>query len=215
MKIVLATVVWLFVTACTGSAQDVVPLHGRFGAASRVSLPPTIRRDVAPPSPAFTTYIEGELVRISVPSNWREWPGVNAVTFAPDGAYGNAGIKSVFTHGVAMGLARNDLHDLRVTTDHFIDAYVLVNPLPGRTFTYRSITVSDRQGLGITVTSVSEATGEIERIDVRTTLLRDGTLFYVLAVTPRACALEYTASFRRIVASIEIRDRHLDSASER
>jgi hypothetical protein len=199
MKTVLATVVWLFVTACTGSAQVV----------------PAIRSDIAPPSPAFTTYIEGELVRVSVPSNWRELPGFNAVTFAPDGAYGNAGIKSVFTHGVAMGLARNDLHDLRATTDHFLDTYVLVNPPPGRTFTYRPITVSDRQGLEITVSSVSEATGEIERIDVRTTLLRDGTLFYILAVTPRACALDYTATFRRIVASIEIRDRHMDSAHER
>jgi hypothetical protein len=199
MKAVLTTVVLLFVTGCAGSAQVV----------------PAIRSDVAPPSPAFTTYIEGELVRISVPSNWREWPGFNAVTFAPDGAYGNAGIKSVFTHGVAMGLARNDLDDLRATTDHFLDTYVLVNPLPGRTFTYRPITVSDRQGLEITVSSVSEATGEIERIDVRTTLLRDGTLFYILAVTPHACALDYTATFRRIVASIEIRDRRMDSARER
>jgi hypothetical protein len=217
MKTILATVVvWLFVTVCSASAQVVLPPpHGAIETTSHVSPPPTIHRDVAPPSPEFTTYIEGELVRISVPSNWRELPGFNAVTFAPDGAYGSAGIKSVFTHGLAMGLARNDLRDLRVTTDHFIDAYVLVNPLPGRTFTYRPITVSDRQGLETTVSTVSEATREIERIDVRTTLLRDGTLFFVLAVTPRACAVDYTATFRRIVASIEIRDRHLESARER
>jgi len=193
MKTVLATVVLLFVTVCSGSAQVV----------------PAIRSDVAPPSPAFTTYIEGELVRVSVPSNWRELPGFNAVTFAPDGAYGNAGIKSVFTHGFAMGLARNDRRDLRVTTDHFIDAYVFVNPIPGRSFSYRNITISDRHGLETTVSRASEATGEIERIDVLTTLLRDDTLFYMVAVTPRSCARDYTATFRRIVASIEIRDRRL------
>jgi len=199
MKTVLATVVWLFVTVCSGSAQVV----------------PAIRSDVAPPSAAFTTYIEGELVRVSVPSNWRELPGVNAVTFAPDGAYGNAGIKSVFTYGFAMGLARNDRRNLRVTTDHFIDAYVFVHPIPGRSFSYRAITISNRHGLETTVSRVSEATGEIERIDVLTTLLHDDTLFYMVAVTPRACALDYTATFRRIVASIEIRDRRVSSAPEK
>src|SRR4029450_12033564 len=109
---------------------------------------------------------EGELVQVSVPSNWRELPGFNAVTFAPAGAYGNAGIKRGFPHGVAMGVARNDVGDLRRTTDHFIDAYVLVNPIPGRSFSYRPITLSDRPGLETTVSSVSGATGEIERIDV-------------------------------------------------
>ncbi len=208
MKIVLATVLSLLVTVCSGSQVVVVP-HPAAAIASRHSLTTAIRNDVPPPSPDFTTYLEGELVQVSVPSNWRELPGFNAVTFAPDGAYGNAGMKSVFTHGVAMGVARNDHSDLRVTTDHFIDAYVLVNPIPARTFSYRPIRLSDRPGLETSVSSVSEATGEIERIDVVTTLLHDGTLFYVLAVTPRACALEYTAAFRRIVASIDIRDRQL------
>ena len=211
MKIVLAAVLSLLVTVCSGSDQVVVVPHRPAATDSRHSVAPTVRNDVPPPSPDFTTYLEGELVQVSVPSNWRELPGFNAVTFAPDGAYGNAGIKSVFTHGVAMGVARNDVGDLRRTTDHFIDAYVLVNPIPGRSFSYRPITLSDRPGLETTVSSVSEATGEIERIDVVTTLLRDGTLFYVLTVTPRACALEYTATFRRIVASIDIRDRQLSS----
>jgi hypothetical protein len=208
MKIVLATVLSLLVTVCSGSQVVVVP-HPAAATASRHSRTTTIRTDVPPPSPDFTTYLEGELVQVSVPSNWRELPGFNAVTFAPDGAYGNAGIKSVFTHGVAIGVARNDLGELRLSTDHFIDAYVLVHPIPGRASSYRPTTLSDRPGLETTVSSVSEATGEIERIDVVTTLLHDGTLFYVLAATPRACASEYTATFRRIVASIDIRDRQL------
>jgi hypothetical protein len=56
-----------------------------------------IRHNVAPPSSDFTTYLEGELVQVSVPSNWRELPAYDGVTFAPEGAYGNAGTKSVFT----------------------------------------------------------------------------------------------------------------------
>jgi hypothetical protein len=216
MKTVLATVLWLFVTLCSGTAQvGVLSPHRSITTASSVAPPSTIRGDVALPSPEFTSYSEGDLVRISVPSNWRELPAFNAVTFAPEGAYGNAGLKSVFTHGFAMGVAHNERRDLRVATDKFIDAYVLLYPIPGRSFSYRQITISDRQGLETTVSTVSEATSEPERIDVRTTLLRDGTLFYMLAVTPRACALDYADTFRRIVASIEIRDRGLDAARER
>jgi hypothetical protein len=167
---------------------------------------PMIRRAVAPPSSDFTTYIEGELVRVSIPSNWRELPGSNAVTFAPEGAYGYAGVKSVFTHGLRMGLARNDKRNLRVTTDDFIKSYVLVNPSPGRTFRYSRVTIGDRPGLHTVLSSVSEATDEPERIEMFTTLLRDGTLFYVLAVAPRDCVSDYAGTFRRVMGSIQIMD---------
>jgi hypothetical protein len=47
------------------------------------------------------------------------------------------------------------------------------------------VTISDRPGLHTILSSVSEAAGEPERIEMFTTLLRDGTLFYVLTVAPR------------------------------
>jgi hypothetical protein len=165
-----------------------------------------MQHDVAPPSSDFTTYLEGALVRVSIPSNWRELPGSNAVTFAPEGAYGDAGAKSVFTHGLGMGFARNDKRNLRVTTDEFIESYVLVNPSPGRTFRYSRVTIGDRPGLHIVLSNASEATGELERIEMFTTLLRDGTFFYVLAVAPRDCAADYAGTFRRVVGSIQIMD---------
>jgi len=167
---------------------------------------PLIRPGVAPPSSDFTTYIEGELVRVSLPSNWRELPGSNAVTFAPEGAYGNAGVKSVFTHGVGIGLARNDKRNLRATTDDLIESYVLVDPNPDRRFRYGTVTIGDRPGLHTILSSVSEATGEPERIEMFTTLLCDGALFYVLAVAPRDRVSDYAGTFRRVVGSIQIMD---------
>jgi hypothetical protein len=161
---------------------------------------------VAPPSSSFETYVEGELIRVSIPSNWRELPGSNAVTFAPDGAFGNAGVKSVFTHGVSMGLARNDKRNLRATTDDFITSNVLFNPSPRPATRYRGVTIGDRPGLYAVLSSVSEATGEAERIGIYTTLLADGTLFYLLAVAPRDHASAYDATFRRVVGSIQIMD---------
>jgi hypothetical protein len=158
------------------------------------------------PSSDFTTFIEGELVRVAVPSNWRELPGSNAVTFAPEGAYGNVGVKSVFTHGLGMGLARNDKRDLRLTTADFINSYVLAEPHSRPAFHYRRITMADRPGLLVVLPTRSEARGEPEQIEIFTTLLRDGTLFYVLTVAPRDSVAQYASTFRRIIGSIRIDD---------
>jgi hypothetical protein len=167
---------------------------------------PLILRRVVSPSTEFTTYVEGELVRVSIPSNWRELPGSNSVTFAPDGAYGSVGAKSVFTHGVTMGLARNDADDLIVTTGEFVESRFLPDRAPRGPLQYRDIFLGDRPGLRVSLWTRSEATGEPERVDVFTTLLRNGALFYLMAVTPRECALDYASTFRRVVGSIEILD---------
>ena len=63
-----------------------------------------------------------------MPSNWRELPGNNAVTFAPEGAYGDANGQSVFTHGVEVGSARNESHDLQTATDELIASLAQGNP---------------------------------------------------------------------------------------
>lgn len=159
------------------------------------------------PSSDFTTFTEGELVSVAVPSNWRELPGSNAVTFAPEGAYGNVGVKSVFTHGLGMGLARNDKRDLRITTGDFIASYVLAEPRSRSPFRYRRITLADRPGLHVVLATLSEASGEPERIEIFTALLRDGTLFYVLTAAPLAAVSQYASTFRRIIGSLRIDDR--------
>jgi len=191
-RVWLATVVGVMLFDCGVLAQS--------------KAEPLVRRVVDPPSSEFRTYIEGELVRVSVPSNWRELPGSNAVTFAPERAYGNAGVKSVFTHGVALGLARNDRHNLRVTTEDFIESYVLARKSPGQVFRYRQVTIGDRQGLHVVLSSLSEMSGELARIEVFTTLLCDDTVFYIITVVPRARVFAYASTFRRVVESIEIAD---------
>src|SRR6478736_112543 len=168
--------------------------------------PALIRRDVAPPSSDFTTYLEGELVQVSIPSNWRELPAYDGVTFAPEGAYGNAGIKSVFTYGLGIGLMRNDKRDLQVTTDDFIASQILSVAEARRPRHYRQATIADRPALHTVLSTVSAATAEPEQIEVFTTTLRDGTLLYVMAVTPRDRVSDYVATFRRVLGSIQIMD---------
>jgi len=192
-----------------GPVAAVALLVATLGAgAQSVSEPPLFLRRVAPPSPVFRTYVEGELVKVSIPSNWRELPASNAVTFAPEGAYGSVGVRSLFTHGVAMGRARNGAGDLMLSTGAFIASRVLSEQAPSRPLRYRDVILADRAGLRVSLWTRSEATGEPERVDVFTTLLGEGDLFYLLAVTPRECALEYAGTFRRVVDSIEILDCH-------
>jgi beta-barrel assembly-enhancing protease len=162
---------------------------------------------VAPPSSRTTTYTEGTLFRVSVPSNWRELPGSNAVTFAPEGGYGTAGGQSVVTHGVQIGVARNETHDVRTATDEFIDSLARGNPKLSRPSGYSQTSIGDRKGgLHTALSNVSDATGQQEHIEVFTILLRDSSLFYVLGVTPRERASAYQETFRRVVKSIRFVD---------
>src|SRR5262249_30763441 len=142
------------------------------------------------PDARFTTYTEGNLFRVSVPDNWRELPSNNSVTFAPDGATGTINGNNVFTHGVEIGVARNESHDLQTATDELIDALGQSNPRLSRPNGYDRGAIGGRQGLHAVLSNVSDATGGQEVIDVYTTRLSDGSVFYLLGVTPRE---EYTA----------------------
>src|SRR4029077_4326600 len=78
---------------------------------------------VEAPASSYHTYDEGNLFRVSVPANWRELQGgTNSVTFAPEGAYGQANGQNVFTHGVEFGVGRNETHDLKTATQELLDS---------------------------------------------------------------------------------------------
>ena len=66
--------------------------------------------------------------------------------------------------------------------------------------------VAGRQALQTTLQNVSDATGQPEVIQLVTTRLRDGTLFYLLAVAPEADARAYDSTFQQIVRSIRLND---------
>jgi hypothetical protein len=149
-------------------------------------------------------YTEGDLFRVSVPSNWRERPGSTAVIFAPEGAYGNIDGQGVFTHGVQIGVTRNESHDLRTATDELVASLARDNPNLGRPSGYDRTTIGGRQGLRTVISNLSDATGQQERIAISTMLLRDTSLFYALGVAPRDRFTAYESVFRRVVGSIAI-----------
>jgi hypothetical protein len=138
-----------------------------------------------------------------VPSNWRELTGTNAVTFAPNGAYGSLNGQSVFTHGAEIGVARNETHNLNTATDELIESLRQSNPRLGRASGYDRTSIGGLDGVHTTLSNVSDVTGGEERIAVYTALMRDGTLFYVLGVAPRDEFNGYDQAFRKIVRSIQ------------
>jgi hypothetical protein len=161
---------------------------------------------VEPPSSRSTQYTEGDLFRVSVPSNWRELPGSSAVTFAPPGAYGSVNGQSVFTHGVEIGMSRNETHSLQTATDELINSLAGGNPGLRRSSGYDRISFAGRNGLRTLLSNRSEATGQPETIELYTAQLRDGSLFYVLGVAPADQFRNYSGVFDRVVGSLRISD---------
>jgi hypothetical protein len=159
---------------------------------------------VAPPSSRYTAYTEGDVFRVSVPANWRELPGNNAVLFAPDGAYGTAGEQGVFTHGIEIGVVRNETHDLRTAIDEFVDSLSRSNPTLGHPSRYSRVKMGGRQGLHATLANRSSATSQDERIALSAILLDDGNLLYALGVAPRESFSEYEGTFRKVIGSIAL-----------
>jgi hypothetical protein len=166
---------------------------------------------VDPPSPQFRTFDEGNLFRISVPANWQELPDNTTVTFAPRGGYGNYQGQSVFTHGIEVGTDRNESHDLRTATDELINSLSRSNPqLRGRA-NYTQVSVGGRRGLHAVLSNVSDVTRQTEQLDLYTTQLGDGTLFYVIGVAPADEFSTYQRVFAQAVRSIQLNDGYRNS----
>jgi len=159
---------------------------------------------IEPASARFTTYAERNLFRVRVPSNWRELADSNAVVFAPRGAYGHTGGQTVFTHGVEIGLAPRNSDDLRRATDALIDLLASDSPNLRRLSDDDRSSLANQPAIRVVVSNVSEVTGQEERMEIVTTLLRDGRLLYALVVAPRDHFDQYEPTFRRVVSSIAI-----------
>jgi Peptidase family M48 len=162
-----------------------------------------ISTNVERPSSRYTSYDEGNLFRISVPSNWRELPGNNSVTFAPEGGYGSANQQSVFTHGVEVGIMRNESHDLRTATNEVVQSLAQSNPRMRQDGDFDRGTVGGRNGLRTRLVNQNEVTGRTERIALYTSFLNDGTLFYLLGVAPDNEYGDYDPVFNRVARSLQ------------
>jgi hypothetical protein len=188
------------------SSEEVARSNTRGTRSRDDSRPAGTLGPVQPPSSRFREYVEGDLFRISVPNNWRELPGSTAVTFAPNGAFGQVGDQSVFTHGVEVGILRSERHELAQATNDLIQTLAQSNRrLSQRSDSYNAI-IDGRRALQTRLENVSDATGQPEVIQLFTTRLRDGTLFYLVGVSPEPEYPAYEPAFEQVVRSIKLND---------
>jgi hypothetical protein len=172
------------------------------GTTGRTESAPTGR--VEPPSASFRTFNEGSLFQVSVPSNWQEIQSNNSVTFAPNGAYGQANGQTVFTHGVEFGMGRNETHDLQTATEELVQSLARGNPGLSKATGYARVNVARRNGLRTVLRNRSEVTGQDEAIQLVTTLMQDGNLFYAIGVAPGSEFQSYQRVFDKIVGSLQL-----------
>lgn len=166
----------------------------------------SVRNRVEYPSSSYRTYTQGNLFRVSVPSNWRELASDSSVWYAPEGAYGSVQNQPVFTHGVNMGVARTSSRNLQQATDEFIRALAQGNGNMRQQSGYQRGTIGGRGALAITLLNINEATGRQELITVYTTQLRSGELFYFVSVAPRDEYNTYSRAFQNVLRSIQLND---------
>ena len=159
------------------------------------------------PSTRYQSYSTlGGILRVSVPNNWRQLSETNSVWFSPEGAYGQYQNQVVYTHGVNFGVAQTQSRGLQQATQEFINSLSQGNGNLRQRGGLVRTTVAGRTGLTTSLTNTNEATGRPEAITLITTQLRNGQVFYMIAVTPENESANYQAAFRNVLRSLQIAD---------
>ncbi len=173
-----------------GSSQGAMS-NGRYS--SRVQYPST-RTQV---------YRGGNFVTATVPSNWEQFPNEKSVWFAPEGAYGKDGI----THGALIGIAQTQNRNLYQATQDYVNGLLQGgNNYLRRTSRYTRGAIDGRTAYKTTLSGTSPITRETEIVNVYTTQLRNGDLFYIINVAPRNEFSRYDRAFNDMIGSINLRD---------
>jgi predicted Zn-dependent protease len=166
--------------------------------------PPSGR--VAYPSSRYQSYdIFNGGVQVSVPNNWRQINDQSTIWFVPEGAYGQYNGQAVFTHGASFGVAQTNNRNLQRATEELINGLAQGNNNLRMSGGYQRATLSGRNALFATLSNVNEATGRPEVVRVIATQLRDGQLFYMIAVAPQN-ERNFETAFNTIMRSVRIND---------
>ena len=166
--------------------------------------PPSGR--VSYPSSRYQSYnIFNGGVQVNVPNNWRQVNDNNSVWFVPDGAAGSVNGQAVYTHGASFGVAQTNNRNLQSATQELINSLAQGNNNLRMSGGYQRTTLSGRTALWSTLTNVNEATGRPENVRVITTQLRNGQLFYMIAVAPQN-ERGFENAFQTILQSVRIND---------
>ena len=158
------------------------------------------------PSSRYQSYnIFNGGVQVSVPNNWRQINDQSTIWFVPEGAYGQYNGQAVFTHGASFGVTQANNRNLQGATEELVNGLAQGNNNLRMSGGYQRTTLSGRNALFATLSNRNEATGRPEIVRVITTQLRDGQLFYMIAVAPQN-ERNFETAFNTIMRSVRIND---------
>jgi Zn-dependent protease with chaperone function len=158
------------------------------------------------PSSRYQSYsIFNGGVQVNVPGNWRQINEGSSVWFVPEGGYGQYNGQVIYTHGTSFGVAQTNNRNLQRATEEFINSLAQANNRLRMSGGYQRTTLSGRTGLVSTLTNVNGATGRPENVRLITTQLRNGQLFYMIAVAPQG-ERNFENAFQNVFRSVRIND---------
>ncbi len=167
-------------------------------------LPPVKPVTPRTPSQRLRPYANGNLFNTSVPANWRESSSTNPVTFAPDGGYFIHQGQSLLTHGAMIGTTPAQSQDLRQASEQYISGMLQKNSYLHQQGDYQQGKMANHTALSVTLSGVSSVTGYTEAVTIYMTMLRNGSLFYVITVCPQGEYPIYQGAFQNILSSLKI-----------
>ena len=112
----------------------------------------------------------------------------------------------MFTHGIQVGTVRAQSRSLRSATDDLIGGLTQENQSLRKSGGYQRESLGGRDALSVSLTNVSEMTGRPEVVTVYTAMLRNGDLFYVIAVAPEDKIQDYQRTFMVVVGTVAVND---------
>ncbi len=157
-------------------------------------------RRIQLPSSRTRVFQGGNFLRVNIPTNWEQFPMGNDVWFAPQGAYGNQGI----THGALVGVSQVRTNLEAATEDYVRGLTQSNNYLRQSSQGFQKTSISGRLAYATQLSGRSPITGQNEIVTVYTTQLRDGNLFYVVAVAPQNEYSRYNSAFSYMIRSIRL-----------
>jgi Zn-dependent protease with chaperone function len=182
---------------------------GNSGGAGGTSEPVSvgeIGQPVPMPSASYRPVKGGRVFQADVPTNWYTLSSQSSIKFVPKNGYGQLNGRSVFTHGAEVGVMRAQSRDLSEATDAALESLASGNPELRDVQPPRQVQLSQRTAIHHRLTNRS-ATGGTEQVNIVTTFLEDGNLFYYVTVVPAGEANAYAGTFQRIAESIRLTDQ--------
>jgi hypothetical protein len=192
-----------------GPARSMAEIERNGNAGNGERAPASVGRvgeAVPPPARQYRTVQGGQLFQAQVPSNWQAVQSNNAIKYVPQNGYGEYRGQTTLTHGVELGVARASSRDLSESTQTLIDGFIRGNEGMQLASRQQSGRLANRAAIRTPLVGRS-ALGGRERVDVYTTQLRDGNLFYVITVVPEREEGNYADVFNRVVQTVRLNDR--------